>query len=183
MTQNNLGNALSDQAETSAGEERARLLTEAVDAYRSALHVRTRETFAERWAGTQNNLGIALRRQAAASAGVDRARLLADAVTAFREALQVQTRETLPQDWAMTQNNLGITLLAILEYRAEDPCPLLRQAIARIKGSLTVYTGTDFPQQHIAATKLLQDLRRLYERHACHGGERGLPFDEIPPAD
>jgi hypothetical protein len=69
------------QAASSEGADRARLLGEAVAAYRSALEVRTREALPQDRATTQNNLGAALRGQAfRASAGADRRRLLGGAV-------------------------------------------------------------------------------------------------------
>ena len=93
MTQNNLGYALRAQASASEGPARARLLGEAVAAYRSALEVRTREALPQDWAGTQNNLGIALSDQASASEGPARTRLLGEAVAAFKNAVEVFTLE------------------------------------------------------------------------------------------
>jgi tetratricopeptide (TPR) repeat protein len=59
-TQNNLGNALRDQAGRTSGQAGADLLAQAVAAYRSALEVRTRATLPQDWATTQNNLAKAL---------------------------------------------------------------------------------------------------------------------------
>ena len=61
MTQNNLGNALKEQAIRSEGALGTELLAQAVAAYRSALEVRTREQLPQNWAMTQNNLGLTLR--------------------------------------------------------------------------------------------------------------------------
>jgi tetratricopeptide (TPR) repeat protein len=107
MTQNNLGNALEDQGIRIGGEEGARLLGEAVEAFRKALEVRTRKELPQGWAMTQNNLGNALGDQGIRTGGEEGARLLGEAVEAFRKALEVFTRKELPQDWAMTQNNLA----------------------------------------------------------------------------
>ena len=60
MTQNNLGNALSNQASACNGEDQRRLLGEAIEVYRAALEVYTRESLPRQWADTQNNLGIVL---------------------------------------------------------------------------------------------------------------------------
>ena len=60
MTENNLGTALEDQGRRRDGEEGVRLLTEAVDAYRSALQVYTREEFPQAWSMTEDNLGNVL---------------------------------------------------------------------------------------------------------------------------
>lgn len=106
-TQNDLGNALIDQANQVSGRDRAELLAQAIKALRSALEVRTREALPQDWAATQNNLGVALMNQAMLAAGQKRADLLTQAVTAYRSALEVYTRETLPQDWADTRSNLA----------------------------------------------------------------------------
>ncbi|MGH2503102.1 MAG: hypothetical protein ACRDID_11360, partial [Ktedonobacterales bacterium] len=58
MTQNNLGVALRAQAGLAEGADRATLLQQAVDAYRAALTVRTRQSAAPDWAMTQFNLAL-----------------------------------------------------------------------------------------------------------------------------
>ena len=60
MTQNNLGNALSELGPRSGGEEGSKLLQDAVAAYRSALEVKTKTDLPQDWAMTQNNLSDAL---------------------------------------------------------------------------------------------------------------------------
>ena len=55
-TKINLGVALMNQSERLSGEESLHVLGEAVEAYRQALQVYTRETVPQEWAGTQNNL-------------------------------------------------------------------------------------------------------------------------------
>ena len=59
MTQNNLGNALADQAGRTEGAAGAALLAEAAAAYRAALEVHTRAAHPVDWAMTQENLGLA----------------------------------------------------------------------------------------------------------------------------
>ncbi|MCR4315756.1 MAG: hypothetical protein NUW37_05320, partial [Planctomycetes bacterium] len=88
-TQNNLGNALSNQANLLAGGARARRLDEAVTAYGEALKVRTLADSPADYAMTQNNLGTALWDQAGLLSGDLRARKLEEAVSAYREALKV----------------------------------------------------------------------------------------------
>ncbi|QTA79451.1 Tetratricopeptide repeat-containing protein [Desulfonema limicola] len=68
-TQNNLGAALSDQGIRTGGKEGAKLLSQAVEAYRAALTVYTLETLPQYWAGTQNNLGNALSDQGIRTGG------------------------------------------------------------------------------------------------------------------
>lgn len=60
MTQNNLGNALQEQGLRTGGEAGAKLLAQAVQAYRAALEVYTREHFPPQWEKTQRNLTLAL---------------------------------------------------------------------------------------------------------------------------
>ena len=110
MTQNNLGNALCDQAGRTEGAAGTALLAEAVAAYRAALEVHTRAAHPVDWAMTQNNLGVALADQAGRTEGAAGAALLAEAAAAYRAALEVRTRAEHPVDWAMTQNNLAIAL-------------------------------------------------------------------------
>ena len=58
-TQNNLGIALSDQAGRSEGAEAARLLGEAVTAYKNALTIWTAEHFTHYHNFATNNLALA----------------------------------------------------------------------------------------------------------------------------
>ena len=81
------GEYTQEQGTRTAGEAGARLLSEAVAAYRAALEVRTRESLPQQWAKTQNNLGAALQEQGIRTAGEAGARLLSEAVAAYRAAL------------------------------------------------------------------------------------------------
>ena len=99
-----LGNALQTLGERESGTVR---LEQAVQAFRAALEVLTRESVPLQWAATQNNLGNALARLGERESGTVR---LEQAVQAFRAALEVRTRERVSLDWATTQNNLGNAL-------------------------------------------------------------------------
>ena len=92
------------------GPEGQRRLSEAVEAYRQALTVYTRDDLPQEWATTQNNLGGALWALGQRLGGPEGLRRLNEAVEAYRQALTVRTRDDLPQDWALTQNNLGTAL-------------------------------------------------------------------------
>jgi tetratricopeptide (TPR) repeat protein len=116
------------------------LLKQAVEAYRAALEVRTRERVPLDWAQTQNNLGLALFTLGEREDGNAR---LEEAVAALRAALEVRTRERMPLDWAMTQNNLG-SALRILGER-EDGTVRLEQAVAACRAALEVYTRERVP--------------------------------------
>ena len=92
------------------GPEGQRRLNEAVEAYRQALTVYTRDDLPQDWATTQNNLGTTLRDLGERLGGPEGQRRLNEAVEAYRQALTVRTRDDLPQDWAQTENNLGLAL-------------------------------------------------------------------------
>ena len=105
-----MGIALWGLGERQGGPEGQRRLSEAVEAYRQALTVYTRDDLPQDWATTQNNLGTALSGLGERQGGPEGLRRLNEAVEAYRQALIVRTRDDLPQDWATTQNNLGSAL-------------------------------------------------------------------------
>ena len=87
-----------------------RRLVEAVEAYRNALTVYTRDDLPQAWATIQNNLGLALAALGERQGGPVGLQRLVEAVEAYRNALTVATRDDLPQPWARTQGNLGRAL-------------------------------------------------------------------------
>jgi len=93
---------------------------QAVEAYRQALKVYTREQFPQRWAMTQNNLANALCDQAARAEGAEAVTLLGQAVEAYRQALKVRTREQFPQQWATIQNYLAIAQSCLIALKSRD---------------------------------------------------------------
>src|SRR5205823_6328759 len=124
-TQNNLGIALRRLADRSAGPQGEQLLREAIEAYRSALSVRTRERLPQGWAATQNNLGIALNRLAVRSSGLRVVEFLDEAVEAFCSAISVPAHPETFRDRSTVHNNLCIVIFSYFvnyEFRA-----LLRQ--------------------------------------------------------
>ena len=94
-------------SERQEGPEGQRRLSEAVEAYRQALAVYTRDDLPQDWATTQNNLGTALLCLGERQWGPEGLRRLNEAVEAYHQALIDRKRDDLPQDWATTQNNLG----------------------------------------------------------------------------
>ena len=90
-------------------------LEQAVQAYRAALEVRTRERVPLDWAMTQNNLGAALRTLGELESGTER---LEQAVQAHRAALEVFTVEDLPLHHNKAQNNLQNAILRLKARRA-----------------------------------------------------------------
>ena len=132
-----LGNALGTLGERESGTER---LEQAVEVYRGALEVYTRERVPLDWAATQNNLGTALQVLGKRESGTER---LEEAVEVYRGALEVYTRESVPLVWAMTQNNLG-NALAILGER-ESGTERLEQAMQAYRTALEVRTRKRVP--------------------------------------
>jgi tetratricopeptide (TPR) repeat protein len=110
QTQHNLGGALEDLGTRTGGQQGTELPAQAVEAYRSALEIFTRQELPQDWVATQNKLGTALKDQGTRTSGQQGTELLVQAVEAYRSALEVRTRQELPQDWAETQNNLANAL-------------------------------------------------------------------------
>ena len=108
--------------------------------YKSALKVRTRENYPEKWAMTQNNLGVAYSDRIE---GV-RAANMESAISCYRSALEVYTRENYPEDWAATQNNLGAAYSHRIEgVRAAN----MASAISCYRSALEVYTRENYPKK------------------------------------
>jgi tetratricopeptide (TPR) repeat protein len=143
-TQTALGKALVARAQRTPGEAGDRLVTEAIERYRQALEVYTREYQPQSWATTQTMLGAALGALGMRSQGHDGAQLLGEAVAAQQRALEVHTREYLPQSWAMTQHYLGEALAAQgRQAGGEAGRPWLEQAVAAYQRALEVRTRED----------------------------------------
>jgi tetratricopeptide (TPR) repeat protein len=113
MTQDNLGTALATIGKRASDTSR---LEEAIDAYRAALEVRTRELVPLAWALTQNNLGTALARLGECAYNTSR---LEEAVKAYRAALEV-FREARPRYLELTERNLLKTREVLERLQRQD---------------------------------------------------------------
>ncbi|MGO8759753.1 MAG: hypothetical protein ACLQG3_16670 [Terracidiphilus sp.] len=144
--QDGLGVALENEAERASGDKAAVLFGRAVQAYRSALEVRTKADLPQDWAATQINLGSALANEAQRTSGEKTTALFDQAVQAFDQALEVITKANLPQEWARTQYNLGITLTQE-GHRAvgAKAVALLDDAVQAFGKTLEVDTKADVP--------------------------------------
>ncbi|OLT64938.1 MULTISPECIES: CHAT domain-containing tetratricopeptide repeat protein [Moorena] len=112
----------------------------AIACYQSALEIRTRETFPEKWAMTQHNLGLAYCNRIKG----EKAQNLENAIACYQSAKEVRTRETFPEKWAMTQHNLGNAYSdRITGPKAQN----LEQAIACYQSAKEVYTRETFPEK------------------------------------
>jgi CHAT domain-containing protein len=78
-------------------------LEQAIEAWESALKVRTREAFPEQWAATHSNLALACTKSIGEQNTGSRER----AISSYKLALQVYTCEAFPKDCRNTAQNLG----------------------------------------------------------------------------
>ena len=113
-----------------------------MDAYRTALEVRTRENVPLDWAATQANLGDVLLKLGKRERGTER---FEQAVDAYLSALEEFTRERVPFQWAKTQTHLGNALFA-LGVRVDD-IELLEWAEDAYRSALDEFHG-DWPSWH-----------------------------------
>ena len=170
------GNAKQKLGTRVEGAEGNRLLSEAVDSYKRAFAVFTREQLPQDWAITQNDLGNALSSQGERMAGEEGVRLLAESVSAFRGGLLVYTREQFPQQWAAMQNNLGNALSSQGERMAgEEGVRLLAESVSAFRAALRVRTQERLPQDWAATQNNLGNaLKSQSERMAGEEGVRLL---------
>ena len=142
LTQNSAGRRAEYQAAMEGGlatalvalgrrETGTEFFQRAVEGYRAALKVFSRERHPEQWGQGMNDLGVALVALAEREIGTERLR---EAVSAYRTALKERTRERAPFDWARTQNNLGVALAKIGER--ESNAGRLEEAIAAYRSAL-----------------------------------------------
>ena len=146
--QMSLGVMLATQGERTDGESSLALLGQAVDAFRAALTVYTKEAMPADWATAQNNLGNALSVRGQRMGGEAGLVMLGEAVDAFRAALTIYTETAMPAEWAMVQNNLGVVLRVQGEWtQGEAGLALFGQTVAAYRAALTVYTQATMPAQ------------------------------------
>jgi tetratricopeptide (TPR) repeat protein len=145
-TQHNLGNVL-----TSVGtaERDIATLRQAVECYRSALKVETRDRSPLKWAAIQNELGTALAMSAILAKGnksldAEAATYLDQAIAAFREALTERRRDIEPLDWAATEHNLGNALWSRARHH-DATRAVIEEAASAYRAALTVWTPKDRP--------------------------------------
>ena len=105
-TQVDIGRAHAELSIRVQAFEASEHLRIAINAYRSALEIYTREQLSQDWAMTQNNLGNALKGQGIRTGGARGTELLAEAVAAYRNALEVYTREVFPFYYELMRRNL-----------------------------------------------------------------------------
>ncbi len=135
MTQNNLASAYYSRIKGDIAEN----IENAIDSYKAALLVYTREAFPQQRATTQNNLATAYRNRIKG----DIASNIENAIDLSNTALEVYTREAFPQDWAMTQNNLANAYYSRIKG---DIAENIEQAIQSYNAALQVRTQQAFPQ-------------------------------------
>ena len=120
--------------------EKANYEKSAIQSYRAALEIRTKERFPMQFAMTQNNLGNAYRTLAEVE---DKAKNCKLAIQAFQAALEIYTQERFPMQLATTQNNLGNAYNTLAEV--EDKAKNCKLAIQAFQAALEVRTQDRFP--------------------------------------
>ncbi len=147
-TQNGLGLALWNEGIRSGGGDKAiALLDEAVQAYKSALEVRTKADLPQDWAQSEMNLGVALMAEGNLVGGNKAMDLFDQAVQAYHNALEINTKADQPQGWAWTEQDLGIALVYEGDRAGGNKAmDLLDQAVQAFRHALEVETKTDLPQ-------------------------------------
>ena len=101
------GLVLGEQGKHTGGEAGTRLLAEAVQAYREALTVQTKEQLPQDWAATQNNLGRVLCDQGTRTSGESGTRLLAESIAGLSRGVDDRYEKALPSTVGGAQSNSG----------------------------------------------------------------------------
>lgn len=131
----------------------------AIEEYREALKVFTRERYPEHWGNTMNDYGVALVALAERKTGTEQ---LMEAASAYQAVLKVRTRKQSPLDWASTQNNLGVALAKIGER--DNNADQLGEAIAAYRVSLEERSHEQYPLDWaMTQNNLGNALVRLYK--------------------
>jgi tetratricopeptide (TPR) repeat protein len=160
---NQIGNALNDLGvslwELGRRENGTKRLEEAVDTYRQALLVYTKDRAAIEWAKIHYNLGNAFAALGEREIGTTS---LKEAECAYREALKEWTRKCAPLKWAQTQNALGYVLY--VRGKGEAGTARLTKAVnahrkalrCYLKERVTVHLAVVYNNLGIALTELGQ---------------------------
>ncbi|MBC8229226.1 CHAT domain-containing protein [bacterium] len=136
--------------------DHAENLERAIECYKRAMEIYTREAFPKKWAITQSNLGAAYLNRIKGN----RTENLKLAVDHFQASLDVLNQDTFPGNWAKSQMNLGIAYRWFARIRSENLAKYaenLEIAISYHQTALQVYTPIDYPedwamvQQNLAA--------------------------------
>lgn len=153
--QNNKGCVLTDLGKRLGSGGGARFPSEtrvafqdAIQAFDSALMVRSRKKQPQQWAGTQFNKGIALQGLGAHLGGKAGEKYLRSSAIAYDSALSVLKRVDVPQKWADAMNNKG-TVLADLGIRlgGEPGMAYFQKSVAAFDSVLTIFTIQALPKR------------------------------------
>lgn len=121
---------------------------DALDLYRKALALASRERSAVTWAAIQADIGSAARELGMRAEAEVGSRHLDESIGAYRAALEVRTRTSLPRQWAWSQRSLG---LALQQRGSRTPgdagVTLLAQAVAAYRAALEVYARASAPRE------------------------------------
>ena len=184
MTQNNLGNVLSDLGERSSGEESGKYLEQAVAAYRAALEVRYPRAVAAAVGNdaeqsghrAQGPWGTQQRGREREISGASRSRLPRRLGSLYPRAVAAAVGNDAEQSGHRAQD-LGE------RSSGEESGKYLEQAVAAYRAALEVYTREQLPQDWaMTQYNLGIVLRDLGERSSgteriCHFQESVVAFE------
>jgi tetratricopeptide (TPR) repeat protein len=168
MIQQNLGATLSLRAKHAAHHAEARdYLGQAIDAFSTALKLRSETEMPVEWAMTTQNLAVALLEKAKLTDGTKGTALLEKAKDLLENTLDVRTQSDTPFDWALTQENLAIVTKALGERtQAEVSAKYLERAQTHILAALRIYEGEAGSFYRAKARTLKNEIQQTsLERH------------------
>jgi transcriptional regulator with XRE-family HTH domain len=162
MVQQNLGAALSLRAKRCEDlpEHRA-YLGRAIEAFRAALKLRTRDAKPLEWAMTTQNVAVTLLETASATPGNEGLVLLERADRLLHDTLSLRNRDESPFDWALTQENLAIVAKAMAERCGHNQsADYLASAARHVAAALEVYEAEGDTFYQAKANELASEIER-----------------------
>ena len=156
---------------------------EALESYRRALQLVSKEDMPQLWAATWRDIGKANMGLSFTVKGPAMQKSLDEAVEAYRRALEVYTRQDLPQEWAKTQLNLTLALVGLGNNRAgEESAQLWAEAQSTLTQALEIIAREELPQlwavaqNHQGTLLLFRAGRMSGQEQAALVGESELAF-------
>ena len=140
---------LHDLSASSSGQNRKKMMEEALAAYRTALEIYAPGSAPADYVKTQLRLGSALRDYAFLFSGEEKVSRLEEAAISLREAIKHSSPETFPADFAVSQNNLGNILRGQAGVlTGPEKQRKLAEAVTAFREALRVYGPATHPADH-----------------------------------
>lgn len=139
--QNNLANLLCDRGD--------QFIEEAIEGYRQALTVRTREAMPDNWAQTMNNLAIAYSDRIQGDP-VENGKT---AIGLLQEVLRVYTHDNNPEIWATAHYNLGKCHVTLFPKTGDQTH--LADGVFHCQEALRLFKQELFPAQYVSIQRAI----------------------------